>query len=217
MVELPVVDKPGSKTSNLAVSAEYFDKTSHQVARLVNKSWFCRYPHCKHVAFDNDSEFKLYFRQLVESYGLEKKLTTIKNPQANSVLERVHQVFGNMLRTSELDMADSVNAESVSYFIDNAVWAICTTYYTVLKSSPGAAIFGRDMLFDISYLADWNKIGENSQAQTDHQTLRKNASRVDLITQLADTCWSGKMVSFAKQRQIYWPILYYYGTYKWNN
>jgi len=33
-------------------------------------------------------------------------------------------------------------------FIDNAVWAICSTYHTVLKASPGAAIFGRDMLFD---------------------------------------------------------------------
>jgi len=44
--------------------------------------------------------------------------------------------------------------------IDNAVWAIRSTYHTVLKASPGAAIFGRDMLFDIPFVADWNKIGE---------------------------------------------------------
>jgi hypothetical protein len=25
----------------------------------------------------------------------------------------------------------------------------------VLKASPGAAIFGRDMLFDIPFIADW--------------------------------------------------------------
>ncbi|MCP4749186.1 MAG: hypothetical protein GY874_24085, partial [Desulfobacteraceae bacterium] len=76
-------------------------------------------------------------------------------------------------------MADSVNTESVSDFIDNAAWAIRTTYHTVLKSSPGAAIFGWDMLFDIPYLDDWNKIDESRQAQTYHQTLRKNANRVD--------------------------------------
>ncbi len=35
------------------------------------------------------------------------------------------------------------------------------------------------MLFEIPYLDNWNKIGENRQAQTDLQTLRKNASRVD--------------------------------------
>jgi hypothetical protein len=35
-----------------------------------------------------------------------------------------------------------------------------TTYHTVLKASPGTAIFGRDMLFDIPLMADWQKIGE---------------------------------------------------------
>ena len=103
----------------------------------------------------------------------------IKNPQENSVLECVHQVFGNILCTSELDMANSMNAESVSYFIDNTVWSVCSTYHTVQKSSPGAAFFGCDMLFDIPYLVKWNKIGEYRQAQTNLNTLSKNACRVD--------------------------------------
>ena len=30
-------------------------------------------------------------------------------------------------------------------FIDNAAWAIHSTYHTVLKASPGTAIFGRDI------------------------------------------------------------------------
>ncbi len=76
-------------------------------------------------------------------------------------------------------MEDSVNTESVSNFIDDAEWAVQSTYYTVLKSSLGAAIFGRDMLLDIPYLADWTKIGEYRQAQTDRNTLHENASRVN--------------------------------------
>ena len=103
----------------------------------------------------------------------------IKNPQANSVLERVHQVFGNMLRTSELDMVNSVNTESVSNFSNNAAWAVFSTYHIVLKSSPGAATFGWDMLFNIPYLTNWNKIGEYRQAQSGCNALRENASRVD--------------------------------------
>ncbi len=51
------------------------------------------------------------------------------------------------MRTSELDMTDSVHSADIDTFIDNAAWAIRTTYHTVLKGSPGAAIFGRDMLF----------------------------------------------------------------------
>ncbi len=84
-----------------------------------------------------------------------------------------------MIRTSKLDMDVSVNTESVSGFIDNAGWAIFTTYHTVLESSPGVEIFGREMLFDIPYISDWKKIRKTRQAQTNRQTLHENASRVD--------------------------------------
>jgi hypothetical protein len=49
----------------------------------------------------------------------------------------------------------------------------------VLKASPGAAIFGRDMLFDILFMADWRKIGERRQSLTDRGNKRKNAKRID--------------------------------------
>jgi hypothetical protein len=56
----------------------------------------------------------------------------IKNPQVNANCEHVHQVLGTMMRTSELDMADSVDPADIDTFIDNAAWAICSTYHTVL-------------------------------------------------------------------------------------
>ncbi len=70
------------------------------------------------------------------------------------------------MRTSEIDMAKSVEPADIDTFIDNAAWAICSTYHTVLKASPGAAIFGRDMLFNVPFLADWNWIGDNRQLIT---------------------------------------------------
>ncbi len=53
------------------------------------------------------------------------------------------------------------------------------TYHTVLKASPGAAIFGQDMLLDILYIADWKKIGEHRQLLTDCNTTCKNEGRID--------------------------------------
>jgi hypothetical protein len=47
-----------------------------------------------------------------------------------------------MLRTAEIDRADSVTPDDVDVILDNAAWAICSTYHTVLNASPGAAIFG---------------------------------------------------------------------------
>ena len=57
-------------------------------------------------------------------------------------------------------MSQIVNFNDIDAFLTNAAWAIHATRHTVLQSSPGAAIFGRDMLFDIPYIADWNTIGQ---------------------------------------------------------
>ncbi len=49
----------------------------------------------------------------------------------------------------------------------------------MLKASPGAAIFGRDMLFDILFIADWQKIGEYRQRLTDLSNACENKGRID--------------------------------------
>ena len=187
IVELPVLETPNTSTAESKSGTKahkqtkeaYFDKSSAMISTLVNKTWFSRYPRCRNIIYDNGSEFKLHFEALCDSYGIKRKPTSVKNPQANSILERVHQVVMTMLRTAELDMADSVATSDIDTFLTNASWAIRSTYHTVLKASPGAAIFGRDMLFDIPYIADWNKVGEHRQRQTDLNTTRENQKRVD--------------------------------------
>ncbi len=47
-----------------------------------------------------------------------------------------------MLRTSKLDMAKMAKASDIDVFLSDVAWAVCSTYHTVLKASPGAAIFG---------------------------------------------------------------------------
>jgi hypothetical protein len=115
--------------------------TSEHLAKLENKTWLCRYPRCQILIHDNGSEFKLHFEYLCDSYAITRKPTTVKNPRPNGVLERVHQVLGQMLCTAEFDKANSDTPDDVDVFLDNAAWAICSTYHMVLKASPGAAIF----------------------------------------------------------------------------
>ncbi len=91
-----------------------------------------------------------------------------------------------MMCTSELDMADSVDPSDIDTFIDNAAWGICSTYHTVLKASPGAAIFGQDMLFDIPFIADWKQIGDYRQNQTDRSNKCENNKRVDYDYKVGD-------------------------------
>jgi hypothetical protein len=83
------------------------------------------------------------------------------------------------LGTSELDMAKTVKASDIVVFLSDATRAGCSTYHTVLKASPDAAIFGQDMLFDIPFIADWQKIGEHRQRLADLNNTRENEGRID--------------------------------------
>jgi hypothetical protein len=153
IVELPTVDlvttvppagkgKKVTSSKNTMVAETTFDKSSAQISNLVYKTWFSRYPPCRYLIYNNGSKFKLHFQSLCNTYGIKRKPTSVKNPQVNPVLERIYAVLGNMLRTSELDMAETVKASDIDIFLSDAAWAVCSTYHTLLIASPGAAIFG---------------------------------------------------------------------------
>ncbi len=186
---MPVVERLHQQTVNgkeLLIADEIFDKTSERIAKLVKKTWLCRYPRCHHLIYDNGSEFKLHFEYLCESYSIKREPTTVKNPRANGILEHVHQVLGQMLCTAELDMADSFTPDDINVFLDNAAWAIRSTYHTVLKASPGAAVFGQDMLFEIPFVVDWRKIEEQRQSLTDRGNQQENAKQIDYDYKVGD-------------------------------
>ena len=143
VVETPAIPigKQGRKGTSTYTTPKvpYFDKSSAMISTLANKTWFSWYPHCQQVNYDNGSEFKLCFEAICDTYGIKHKPTSVKNRQANAILEHVHQVIMAILHTAEIDMADSVAASDIDTFLTNVAWAICSTYHTGLKASPGAA------------------------------------------------------------------------------
>ena len=81
-------------------------------------------------------------------------------------------------------MAKSVEHAVIDTFIDNAAWAIFSTYHRVLKVSPGTAIIRQNMLFNVPFVADWKQIGDYKQSQTDCSNERENKKNVSTtITQ----------------------------------
>ncbi len=51
-----------------------------------------------------------------------------------------------MLRTAELNMAETVTPYDVDVFLDNAAWAICSTYHTVLNSLSAKFVLAGEKL-----------------------------------------------------------------------
>lgn len=182
VVELPTVAvyrEFKSKTGKIEiVEDEILDRTSASISQLFNKTWLSRYPRPVEVVCDNGSEFKKDFAMLLKTYSIKRKPTTIKNPQANAILERVHGVLGDMMRTSDINNQETVDGDLIDEFLTNAAWAIRSTHHSVLRASPGQAIFGRDMLFDIPFLCDWSEIGRRRQKLVDRSNARENSRRV---------------------------------------
>ncbi len=65
------------------------------------------------------SKFKLHFQSLWDTYRIKRNLTSVKNPQANAILECIHAVLGNMMHTSKLDMAEMVKASDIDFFLSD--------------------------------------------------------------------------------------------------
>ena len=206
IVELPVTtdaviptDTKGQKGTKPHNSTKfpYFDKSSTMISHIVNKTWVSHYPRCQYY---NGSKFKLHFEALCESYGIKRKPTSVKNPQANAILEQLHQVLTTMLRTAEIDMANTVAPSDIDAFLTNAAWAIRSTYHTVLKASPGAAIFGRDMLFDIPFMLTGTKLEITGNTKQTSTPPVKIAHAVTGTTRLVIKYFLEKMVSSANQK-----------------
>ena len=141
VVELPTVavyrEFKKAKGEIEHVEDEILDRTSACISQLFNKTWLSRYPRPAEVLCDNGSEFKKDFAALLKSYSIKRKPTTIKNPQANAILERVHGVLGDMMRTSNINNQETVDENLIDEFLTDAAWAIRSTHHSVLGASPG--------------------------------------------------------------------------------
>ena len=78
---------------------EYDDKKSITVANIAEQEWFCRYPWPTQITYDRGSEFigKDFQKMIKEEYGVTRKPITVQNPQANAIVEQIHQVIGNII------------------------------------------------------------------------------------------------------------------------
>ena len=82
---------------------EISNKEAVTIANLVEQTWLTRYPWPTQVIFDRGSEFMGEFACMVQKdYGIKCKPITTRNPQANSIIERIHQTIGNMIRSCQV-------------------------------------------------------------------------------------------------------------------
>ena len=163
LVKVPMYDLNELIGSNY----EYIDKSYARVRHLFNNIWLSIYPHPRKVVFDNGYEFKQYFTPMIKYLNNEPVLTTFKHPQANTPVERLHQVRLNMLVAKDTSnkLFDYIYlwGETLAYI----AWAIRASYHHILQVTPGQDFFGRYIIFNLPAFIYWRVITSGKQQQVD--------------------------------------------------
>ena len=167
---------------------EYDDKRAITVANIVEQQWLSRYPRPDLITYDRGPEFMgTEFKKMVEDeYGIKTKPITVRNPQANAIIERLHQTLGNIIRSFELQDNYLDQDDPWKGVLSAAAYAIRATYHTTTQKTPGQLVFGRDMVFNIQHTANWEYIQKRKQDLIDRNNQRENQKRIEYEYNVGD-------------------------------
>ena len=141
---------------------EIKEKSADYIANLVELTWITRYPTPDIVVYDRGTKFMAEFAKMMgEDYGIKTKSITVRNPQANAIIERVHATIGNMLRTFKYEDLDQ--EDPWSGILAAVMFATRATYHTTLGATPAQLVFGRDAILNTKFEANWNHIKQRKQ------------------------------------------------------
>ena len=89
------------------------------------------------ITLDHGKEFMTEFTHMLDKdYGIEKKPTMVRNLQANTILERVHQTIGNILHTFQLKDLPLDEESPWSGILAATMYTVHATYHTTLQATP---------------------------------------------------------------------------------
>ena len=94
-----VLCHPGiNQTEETIAQHLWWPKMSDQITNYVQPWPF-------QVTYDRGNEFigQEFQQMLTQDYGIKKKPITVRNPQANAIVEKIHEIIANISQTPELE------------------------------------------------------------------------------------------------------------------
>ena len=106
-------------------------KQADNLSNVLEQTCLTRYPRPSVITLDRGSEFMAEVSQLIKNdYSIKKKSITVRNPQTNAIIERVHQTIANIVRTFDLNNMEVEEENPRSGILTATMFAIWSTVYT---------------------------------------------------------------------------------------
>ena len=132
-------------------------------------------------------ELGIDFKDMAESScGVKTKFATTRNPQANTIVEHLHQVLANLCRTFELEDNCMDEMDPWAGILSAPAFAMRSTIHTTLNATPGQLVFGRGMIMNLKCEADWQAIRQHKQSVTNENDLKENSKRIPHVHGVGD-------------------------------
>ena len=134
------------------------DRSSMEAANELELTWLTRYLLPTEEVCNKGCEFMgEIIRMLNEDYNVKRKMITMHNPQANSIVERVHKTVHNNLHSQQQmheEQDFDVLHEKFAGILSAITKAVNSTVHTTLNATPTQLVFGRDAVLPVTFQAD---------------------------------------------------------------
>ena len=88
---------------------------------------------------------------IIDDYRITKRPVTVRNPQANSIIERICQILGNIIWTFELHEDSDATQDTWKGVLLAAIFALRAAYHTIIQATPMQLVFGTDVILNMQF------------------------------------------------------------------
>ena len=187
--------------TNLVEIKGTLSTTAKENADALINIWFARYPRPIRVVSDQGPEFSSEFTDAIEELGIEHSTSSSRNPQGNSIIERIHQTIAQVIRTVCVARNPKSLHEGKACMEEELATAMhacrCTFSESLAFNTPGELAFGRDMFMDIPVIADIVAINNHRQLLVDRRLLHANAKQIRHDYAVGDLVYKRQYLGFS--------------------
>ena len=100
---------------------------------------------------------------MANDYRIPCNSISVRNPQANAIVERVHQTIGNIIHIFKIQQMNLYNEKPWEGILSSTLFAIWSMVHTTTQHTLSQLVFGRDVIVNINQEANWQSIKQCKQ------------------------------------------------------